>query len=164
MVKGYVMKKDLQPVKIRVNIAGFHGSATSLFCAFDPDNDILLIVSEAEQYESTRREGFLHITNQDRDETIDATFNNDEVKDAIVAYFEAESLKLLAYGAKATRCNPASKIERDGIDVNGPRYRIAPDMSNGQVAVLVACRYAALQRHVGSAQEMMDELISMTTI
>lgn len=154
----------MDPVKMRVNIAGFEGAAASLFCAYDPANDLLLIAREGAEFERHRRDGFLHITNQDRDEAIDALFTNDDLQEAISGYFEMSSLGLLTIASEAQRVNPSTKIERDGLDANGPRYRIAPDMSNGQVAVLVACRYAAQQRSVAAASEAVSEILSMITI
>lgn len=153
-----------EPVKMRVNVAGFQGEAASLFCAYDPSNDLLLVAREGAEYESTRREGFLHISNQQRDEAIDAHFSNDDLQDAIKAYFEMDSMRLLTIASGAQRANPSSKIERDGLDASGPRYRIAPDMSNAQVATLVACRYAVQQRDIAAASDMMGDVLSMVTI
>ena len=55
-------------VKMRVNVAGYTGKAVSLYCAYDAETDVLLIAKEG-VYEAKPREGFLRVTNQDRDET-----------------------------------------------------------------------------------------------
>jgi hypothetical protein len=158
------MSKVRDKVKLRVNIAGFAGPAASIYCGYDPNTDMLLVGKAAELYEGTRRAGFLHITNQDRDAAVDAVFSNEDMMEAITAYFELEALGLLVIAAESQRFNPQSKIERDGLDTGGPKYRVAPDMSNGQVAVLVACRYAKQQRSIAESLDAFSEILSITTI
>jgi hypothetical protein len=155
------MSEKKPAVKLRVNIAGFAGKPVSLFAAYDPGTDILLVAREVE-YEGGAREGFLKITNQARDDEHDAVFTEDETREAISAYFELDALKLLTLGDKVQRCNPANKIERDGMDERGTKYRIAPDINNSQVAVLVAAYYAGKQRGMRASQDFMDEMILMT--
>jgi hypothetical protein len=148
-------------VLIRVNIAGYGGSPVSMFCAYDPDTDILAVSREAE-YEGGQRNGFLKITNQDRDEAFDALYTEEQTKSAIGAFFELDALKLLVISTKAQRCNPLNKIERDGMDEGGMKYRIAPDISNGQVAVMAASWYANTQRGVTAVREFAEEMRMLT--
>ena len=145
-------------VKMRVNVAGYKGAPTSLFAAYDPQTDILLVARES-PYEGGEREGFLKITNQTRDVAHDAVFTEDDTRAAITAYFELDALRLLTLGQAVQRCSPESKIERDGMDEHGMKYRIHPDISNAQVAVLFASFYAGKQRGTGMAQEMMAEML-----
>jgi hypothetical protein len=151
-------------IKMRVNISGFHGQAASLFCAYDPQTDILLAAKAADAYEVTARPGFLHVTNQSGDPVVDALFDNENMQEAIQAYFDMEAMGLLQFGDLAQRFNPQSKLERDGLDASGPKYRVAPDMSCGQVAVLVACHFARAQRGMSEAMSAFDEISSLTTI
>ncbi len=152
------------PIKMRVNISGFQGQAASLFCAYDPQTDILLAARPADAYEVDSRPGFLHVSNQAGDPVVDALFDNDGMQEAIQAYFDMDSMGLLQFSDLAQRFNPASKLERDGLDASGPKYRVAPDMSCGQVAVLVACHYARGQRGMATALGMFDEIRGLTTI
>ena len=78
-------------IKIRVNIAGFAGSAISMFCAYDPATDVLLVARVAsddqgrEKYEAGPRDGFLKVTNVPSDMAFDAIFSSDQTKEAIEA-------------------------------------------------------------------------------
>ena len=151
----------MTPIKIRVNVAGYSGTPVSLYCAFDPATDVLL-VARAGDYEAGEREGFLKVTNIVSDAAFDSLFEGDQTKEAIEAYFEMDSMRMLTLGEAVQRFNPASQIERDGMDEAGPKYRVAPSITSGQVAVLVACLTAHRQRgHASAAQAFKDfELLS----
>ncbi len=146
---------------MRINVAGYFGRPVSVFAAYAPATDILLVSREGE-YEATERPGFLHITNQVRDEHHDAVFTEQDLKEAIGAYFELDALRLLTLGPKVQRLSPDSKIERMGVDERGMNYRIAPDINCAQVAVMVACLYASRQRGVDAAQDMADVFAAIT--
>lgn len=152
------MKDKKAIVKMRVNVAGYKGAPASIFAAYDPSSDILLVARES-AYEGGERADFLKLTNQSRDTAHDAVFTEDDTRAAITAYFELEALKLITLGSAVQRCNPESKIERDGMDEGGMKYRIHPDISNAQVAVLFASLFAGRQRSVGVAQDFMDEML-----
>lgn len=147
--------KDL--IKIRVNIAGYAGAAVSVFCAYDPGTDMLLVARVATEYEPGGRDGFLKVTNMPSDAAFDAVFENDRTKEAIEAYFALESMRLITLADPVARFSPSAKIERDGMDESGPKYRVAPDIGCGQVAVLVASLYARRQRAQAAASEAFEE-------
>jgi len=148
-------------VLMRINVAGYFGRPVSVFAAYAPSTDILLVSREGE-YEVAERPGFLHVTNQFRDEHHDAVFSEQDLKAAIGAYFELNALRLLTLGAKVQRLSPDSKIERMGVDERGANYRIAPDINCAQVAVMVACLFASRQRGVNAAQDMADVFTAIT--
>lgn len=145
-------------ILMRVNIVGFAGAPSTLFCAFDPNTDILAVVREGDGYEAGPRDGFLKISSQQRDAHQDALYTEDNTREAITAFFELDALKLINISAKAQRCDPRSKIERDGMDESGMKYRIAPDITNAQVAVLAAAFFAGAQRGAAAAQDFMDDM------
>jgi hypothetical protein len=150
-------------INFRINIAGFSGAAVTLFAAYNSDRDLLLVVAQANEYDGGARDGFLKITNQARDDAYDALFDADEsINDAIRAYFELDSLQLLSMTQAVQRHVPGTKIERDGFSDSGVKYRIAPDMTNGQVAVMVACLYASNQRNVGIAEDFAITMLTIT--
>lgn len=146
---------------MRINVAGYFGRPVSVFAAYSPGTDILLVSREGE-YETAERPSFLHITNQFRDEHHDAVFTEHDLKEAIGAYFELDALRLLTLGPKVQRLSPDSKIERMGVDERGMNYRIAPDINCAQMAVMVACLFANRQRHVDAAQDVADVLTAIT--
>lgn len=152
----------MTPAKIRINVAGFAGAAVSLYCAFDPSTNVLLVARSSE-YDGGPREDFIKGTNNHADAAFDLVFDRDHVREAIDAYFSMESMRLLTLGEQVQRHNPATKIERDGMDESGPKYRVAPDIGNGHVAVLLACLVARRQRaHASSLADFKDfELLSL---
>jgi hypothetical protein len=152
------MAEKKATILMRVNIVGYAGPPSTLFCAFDPNTDILAVVKEAPEYEPGARDGFLKISSQSRDTHYDALFTEDNTRDAINAFFELDALKLINISAKAQRCNPTAKIERDGMDEGGMKYRISPDITNAQVGVLAASHFAGSQRGVAAVADFMEDM------
>lgn len=148
-------------VLLRVNIAGFSGEPVSLYGAFDHEEDLLL-VSDSKTYDPGEATELLKISNQERDTHRDDLVSDDDMQAAIRAFFEMDGLKLLALGEKAARHNPSNKIERDGVDEGGVRYRISPDITCAQVAVMFACLAASRQRTVNGALAFMEEISAFT--
>lgn len=147
---------------IRVNIVGYAGQPVSVFAAFDPETDILA-VANVRDIEHAERDGFLRIANSAHEKWFDALFTEDKLRDAVVAFFELTSLGLLSIDTRAQRANPAAKIEPDGMDERGTKYRLAPDIGPAQVAVLAACWYAGQQRGLRDAMDFAGELEEMFT-
>lgn len=145
---------------MRVNCAGYGGRPVSVFAMFDPVSDVLAVVRET-PYETVPREGFLRVTTQDRDPTHDAVFTEDDTRRGIVAYFDLEAMNRIQFSEGLTRLDPKNKIEREGMDEGGMVYRIAPDISNGQVAILIAAFYARQQRNVASVDDWFDALLTI---
>lgn len=148
-------------VLLRINIAGFSGEPVSLYGAFDHEEDLLL-VSDSKTYDPGEAPDLLKVSNQERDTHRDDLVTDDDLQAAIRAFFEMDGLKLLALSEKAARHNPSNKIERDGVDESGVRYRISPDITCAQVAVMFACLAASRQRTVTGALGIMEEISAFT--
>lgn len=146
---------------IRVNIAGYGERPASVFGAYDPVTGVLAIAREGAM-ESDERPGMLRVTNGQTDEWADATFTEEHMREAIQAYFDLQSRRLIIITPKAARVTPDSRIERDGMDDRGTKYRINPDITCGQVAVLVAAWFANIQRSAGKVSDAMEEFRFMT--
>lgn len=155
------MSEKPKAVLIRVNILGFAGEPATIFGAFDPATEVLAIARIAPEYEPGPRDGFVKITNQERDAGHDLLFSEADLRDAIQAFFELDALKLVNLGAHAGRISPANRIERKGLGDTGVDYNIHPDTSNLQVAVLAAALFSSRQRGVRNALEFMDDLITI---
>lgn len=152
---------------LRVNAAGFSGDGSSLICAYSPETDMLL-VSRSQNYEGgepkgkdgkSLRDQFLCLTNQQSDKIHDGVFEEEFFKDAIRAFFSRRDMRLINLSKDSTRFDPSNKIERDGVDQNGVRYRLADDITNPMVAVLIACYYAMKQKDVESANDFMEFMV-----
>lgn len=155
------MSANDKTILLRVNIAGFSGEPVSLIGAFDHEDDLLLI-SDTKAYTDGDAPAMLKVSNQQRDKFRDDLVGDEQMQDAISAYFEMDGLKLLVLGDRALRHNPANKIERDGVGEGGVRYRISPDITCAQVAVMFACLAATRQRSVTGALSIMDEISSFS--
>lgn len=144
-------------VLMRVNIAGYAGDPVTLFCAWDRSTDLLL-VGRTVPYEGGARDGFLLITNQARDAAFDVVITEEELRDAIDAFFALDSLGLINFKEEVQRANPTSKLERDGVDASGTKYRLAPDITNAHVATLIASLYVGRQRDFRDVAEFAEEI------
>lgn len=144
-------------VKMRINCAGYGGQPVSVFGMYDPETDVLAIIRKT-AYETEPRDGFLRITTQDRDPTHDGVFSESDTRAAIVAFFDLEAMNLIQFSEGLASLDPKNKIEREGIDEGGVVYRIAPDITSGQVAVLIAAHAAKRQRGAAAVDAWMEEL------
>lgn len=153
---------EKKPVLMRINIAGYADRPASVFAAYDPNSDVLAIARLAKEYEGGPRDGFLKITNQQRDDAYDAIYTEEETRDSILAFFDMENLGLLTLKGDALRINPANKIERDGMDESGLKFRFAPDISNAQVAVLAAALYGDRQRKIAQTASFAEQMRILT--
>lgn len=150
----------------QATIAGYSGKPCTLFSAYDDDSSILVISVEAD-YRRERREGCMVITN-DPDIERDLLVSEDNLRDAIEAYFSlAQGVALdgksskLAFMDKAQRANPANSIEKDGMDSSGQKYRISENISCAQIAALATCwyfssRFSTVQKMLNMADDILN--------
>jgi hypothetical protein len=158
------MSDAVKPVLIRVNMSGYKGAAVSLFAAFDPRTSVLNAAREHPAQELVDRPGFLRISNQVDDPNRDALFSEDELSDAIRAYHDMRAGGRLVMAPALQRHDPSNRIEADGVDERGTKYRISSDITAGQVAILAACWYARRQSGLESARQMFAEMKAMRII
>jgi hypothetical protein len=143
---------------MRVNAAGYIGEPVSLMCSFDPSTDILAVVKKMPAYEDSDRAGYLRVTTQERDAAHDAVFLEDDTRDAILAYFDMRQMGHLNLVKDMASHQPENSIEREGMDEHGMKFRVKPEITNAQFAVLVACFYAKKQREVAAIGEVMQDM------
>ena len=149
--------------KIQANIQGYKGRPASLFGLHDTETGVLVIAKL-----STKRmdpqPGCAFITNQLRTEH---DFYIDETKllDSISSYYrlknglaENNETALLRIDPKAGNADPSSGIEMDGVSGRGMEYRISPDVTNAQIALLAMCLYVEGSSTINDTLEMFDEL------
>lgn len=146
-------------VKFQVSIAGYNGPATTLNCVIIAAENVL-VIAEEHPLEETRRDGFGMVSNLDL-AAVDYRFTDQHMRDAINSFFVRDSQQTLDLVEKLARHAPHNAITKDGYDERGPRYRIAPDISNGQMAVLAACSFADVQSPVSKALSMMGDIAAL---
>lgn len=142
---------------MRLNVAGYGGRPVSLYAVFAPDTGDLLC-SECGDMEMGGIPGFLHISTTGAEAVCDMRFNEQDLSQAIQDYFTMDGMGAVTLDTKIQRFRPTSKIQADGVDVNGVKYRLDGDVQNGHIAILAACFVAQRQRQITNTMEAMDEL------
>ena len=150
-------------IQIQATFTGFKGRPCTLFSMYEQETGVLYVVAE-DDYHKVRRDGYIVLTNVP-DIDRDTLFIDANLRDAIVAFY---SLKVgvaadgkssrLVFAARAGRANPESSIERDGIDANGPKYRVDQDITCAQMAALATCLYASRASTIDRTVEMAEAL------
>jgi len=150
-------------IQIQATITGYAGVPCTLFSAYDPDTRILVIGVEAD-YRTERRDGCIVLTN-DPDLPRDKLFTDADLLPAIAAFHALKNglaadgkAARVEFAARAARAHPEQSIERDGIDVNGPKYRVSPTVTCGQIAALATCLYAIKSDTVARTVDMVESL------
>lgn len=154
-------------IPIQCSISGYGGKPSTLFSAYDPDKGILAVSVETD-YKTERRDGCVVISNAAHIPH-DVLFTEDDLESAIKAYYSldggitTEGAKRLVFSDKVKRSVP--RIEKDGMDKNGPRYRVAEDITNTQIACLATALYAATQAGmVEQCLDMANEIMALNGI
>jgi hypothetical protein len=138
---------------MQAEIGGYFGKSVNLIAALDPDSGLVIVSKELTLGE--RVPGAPFVTNDPRSER-DRLFTEDRFSDAIRHYFRAISTGLLELTPAVPKHDPKHKIETDSMNENGARYRLHPDTSNGNVAVLAIMEASNLSRSaMGTSQAAM---------
>jgi hypothetical protein len=138
------------------SVAGFAGQPITLVGVLDDDTGVLVIAKQV-SFSEAKLPDFAMVSNLDLPE-VDYRFIDADMKQAIAEFFAGQSQGMVDIVEAIGRYNPANKIEMQGVDANGPKYAVAPDVDNGQIAVLAMVRYANKQKAIGSAVRGMSEL------
>lgn len=152
-------------MKLQVVIGGYMGQPVTIGCVIDDDTGVLSVAKVFDHSEK-RMEGFAVVSNMDLPDC-DFLFTDKHLRDAIRSYFARVGQDMVGIAQQLARFDPTNRIEKDAVDETGPRYRISPDIDNGQVAVLAAVAFAESQRPVNAALSAMQDLndfYSVTTI
>lgn len=149
--------------KLQANIQGFLGKPVSLFGVYDTETGVLIIVTQASKKQDPK-EGCIFITNQIKTEH-DFFIDESSLLEAIACYYRLKNgvakdhqTPLLGFGPKAGSADPVSSIELDGVSNSGREYRIAPDITNAQIASLAMCLYVDKGNTIEESLEMLSTL------
>lgn len=151
-------------IPIQASISGYGGKAATLYSAYAEDTGVLVISREV-TFNRNRHKSCLVITNEPDIER-DALFSNEDIAEAIVAYYALlsgvandDKSNRLVIGDQAQRANPDSVLEKDGADTRGPKYRVSDGITCLQMAALATCWYA--YRKAGTASRVFDMMDSI---
>lgn len=152
-------------MKFVVSISGYGtdgAKPVSLLCFHDTQTDFLIVDSESE-FAEVRPEGFALVTNLPL-QTRDFLFTADHIRNSIRDYYSRDGQGIIDIDNALMRYRPDGKIERDGIDERGPKFRLSPDIGNGEVAVLAAVAFVAAQTAINAAMDATSEFTSLYSI
>ncbi len=158
------MSEPTYSIPLQATIGGLapggSSGAEALFGELDLASGVLL-VDDAETIPSgvreVRRDGCAAVSNNADAPDADEVFTEEHLREAIAAYYVFAGRGLLVLDDSIQRHNPASKIEPDGMDEHGRKYRIAPDIGNGQLAIIVMCWFASRQAGFTSQLAAIEE-------
>lgn len=158
------MSKPNQKQMMQANVIGFGGRPATVLGLYDPATDTLAI-GKAVDFKRERVKESLVITNDQAAQVRDALFKADNFQEAIQAYIAMRSsygrdgiTKRLNLAPEVERFNPQSAIDLDGYTETGARYKVNPDTSCGQVAVLAMCWHASKSAGMYAAMNLAHEL------
>lgn len=142
-------------MKIQASIVGYGMAPATVYSFYDAESDILLVSKEA-AYRTDRFSDAILIGGVEL-EARDSLFCDADFMDAIAEFFVRANGKTLMIDEKVARCDPRQKLEPDGMSDTGKRlYRVSPDITCGQVAVLATAWYVKKALGIGNAMVMQD--------
>lgn len=144
-------------MKIQSTIAGFKGEPKTLIGNLDERTGVLVVVKEVKHRENRIAPDFALVSNLALPE-LDFTFEDKHIRDTIRAYYTRKAQGTLDVLNEIRSCEPDNNIEQDAVDEGGRRYRINPDITNGQVAILAAVAFVEHQTGFSTAVSVANEL------
>lgn len=150
-------------MKIMVSVGGYGpaGSEPVTLTAFKNNALGVLVVLDKVEYREIADEGFAFVTNL-RLRDYDCLFKEEHLADAITAYKEGEGMNTIILADDVARHRP--RIETDGVDTQGQKYRLAADIGNAEVAVLALAHFMSRQRGIESLAPMGDAIARLYQI
>lgn len=139
----------------------------TVYGELDVGSGVLLVDVAKEHKPGTpekRRAGCGFVTNNANAEDHDVLFTEPDLQDAIRDYYAFAGRGLLVIEDAIRSHDPESKIEADGMDEHGRKYRLSPDMTNGQIAVMVMCWFAARQSGFARQLEAFDDFFDSDVV
>ncbi|WP_321946591.1 hypothetical protein [Paraburkholderia sp. J10-1] len=147
-------------IKIQTAITGYQGLPVSLLGGLDTETGLLMVAKEMPYGDREATATF--ITNDPRTDERDGLFIDDEkLQRALRLFFRMRRTGLIDLMKTVSKHDPENRIESDGTTERGVRYRLAPDISNGNVAVLAMVEAADTAYRIEEASSFADELSSM---
>lgn len=142
-----------------MSLAGERGAAV-VYAGFDTGLGVLLMAEGRRLGPGEavpRRQGYAVLSNYAGSDS-DVVFAETDLQEAIRDYFAFAGRGLLEFADQVNAFNPQSKIEPDGLDESGRKFRVGNDISNGQVAVIALCWFAVRQSGFAAQLEAFDDM------
>lgn len=147
-------------MKVMASVSGYNGESVTLVGLIDPATGVLAIAKSV-KFREVGDEGFAFVTNI-RAEAYDCLFTEEHWAQAIRDFKIAEGSQTLAIAEAASRWVP--RLETDGVDEKGQKYRLPENLQNGEVAVLAMVHFQQRQKALTTADDAMDEWFDLVMI
>lgn len=147
-------------MKIMSSATGYAGEPITLVALIDPASGVLAVVKHV-KFRERADEGFAFVTNF-RCEAYDCLFQEEHWEDAIREFVQGEGNTMVSIDSEVSRWAP--RIETDGVDEKGQKYRLREDLNNGEVAILALVHFQQRQRGISLADQAMDEFFDLVMI
>lgn len=150
-------------MKIMVSVGGYGPAGSEPVTLAAVKNNALgtLVVLSKVTYRDVPDKGFAFVTNL-RLKDYDCLFKEEHLADAITAYKEAEGMNTIILADDVARWRP--RIESDGVDTQGQKYRLAADIGNAEVAILALAHFMSRQRGIETLGRMSDDIARLYQI
>jgi hypothetical protein len=143
-------------IRIQSVATGYKGKAANLLGALDTDTGLLVVAREMPPGQVF--EGATVVTNDPRSGDRDSLFTEEKLQDAIRLFFRAKANGTIEIMSALTKHDPDHFIEVQGIEERGSRYRLNPDFTNGNAAVLAMLESAHRAYLAQEVTDFSDEL------
>ena len=147
-------------MKIMASISGYSGASVTLLAYLDPSNGVLGIAKKV-TFREKADPGYAFVTNT-RTESYDCLFTEDHWALAIRDFQVAEGNETLKLSDSAAQYRP--RIETDGVDEKGQKYRLHSDLTNGELAVLALVHFQQRQLAITTTDSAIDEWFELMMI
>lgn len=144
-------------MKIQSTIAGFKGERKTVLGNLDERTGVIVMAREVKYTEKRMAPDIAVVSNLDL-EDIDFRFTDKHIGEAIRVYYTRKAQLTLDVLNEIQNFDPGNMIEPDAVDEGGRRYRISPDITNGQMSVLAAVAFVEHQAGFKAAVSMADEI------
>lgn len=150
-------------MKIMASVGGYGGAGAEpiTLTAFKNNALGVLVIMGQIPYTDTRVKDLAFVTNM-RLPDYDCLFRDEDLNAAIIAFKEGEGLGTILFDDNAARWRP--RIESDGVDSNGQKYRLGGEFTNGEMAVLALSYFMTRQRTVDATSRMTDDIARLYQI
>lgn len=144
-------------MRILTVISGYQGPPIALASVLDESTGVLVIAKQLSYREDRPAPDMAVVSNLDL-KACDFLYTDARLRDSIRAYFARRGQGTLEIESILGRYMPDNKIEQDGVDESGRKFRISPDIDNGQIAVLATVAFVEAQKPIAHSISAMDEL------
>lgn len=150
-------------MRIQVNAAGYHGDPVTIMCLLDEQTGVLVVGKKVDYRESRVKPDVALVTNMDLPD-LDFRFQDRHLSESIRSFFTRDGQGLLDITKELGLYNPKEKIEMVGVDEGGRRYNIHDEVTNGQMAVLMAIAFVENQKPISAMIDATNELLEFHTV